>query len=57
MGLEIEVSTEDMTVILRTDVAGYDPMVLSDMVNQLPDLMAKAEAFILSHDDDDDDVD
>lgn len=57
MGLEIEVSTEDMTVCIRTDVVGYDGMILADMVNQLPDLMAKAEAYIFASDDIDDDAD
>ena len=58
MGLQLEVSTEDFTIILSTDTPGYSPDVLSDLVARLGQAIDTVATRIVSGwDDEDDDSD
>ena len=58
VGLQLEVSTEEYTIILSTDTPGYSPDVLSDLVARLGVAIDTVAARIAAGwDDDDDDTD
>lgn len=55
MGIEIEVITDEFSIVLRTDSEGYNPTIAQDMVDRLPGALAHVEAHLLVVADDEDD--
>lgn len=54
VGVHVEITTEDFTLTLSTDIVGYNPDVVDDMIRRLPQALAHITAHLTVPDDDDD---